>query len=100
MTAAVEKIAMDMAQKGISQEELIRSLKPIVTRIKDYRRTNGYWLDSVLAGSSRYPQQLEWSRSFMSDYEAITLKEMCRLAEEYFVNKKVATVVILPETTK
>jgi zinc protease len=94
---AVKEIAIDIVQNGISKEEMLRSLKPILTGIKDYRRTNGYWLDSVLTGSYWYPQQLDWSRSFMSDYEAITREEVRQLAKEYLVNEKAATIIITPK---
>ncbi len=96
--AAVRDIAEDIVQEGISQEEMDRSLKPILTRIKDYRRTNDYWLNSVLSGSLRHPEQLEWSRGFMEDYEAIAVEELQQIATTYLRNDRAATVVVLPDS--
>ena len=93
----LKDITRDLLKNGISRDEMLRSLKPILTGIKDYRRTNRYWLDSVMSGSSWYPQQLEWSLTFMSDYESITAEEVHALAKQYLSNEKAATVVIHPE---
>jgi zinc protease len=92
----VREISGDLKAKGITTEELERSLKPILTGIKDLMRTNAYWLDRVLTGSTRHPQQLTWSRSFAADYGAVTREELQKLAAAYLDNEKAATVFILP----
>jgi zinc protease len=92
----VKGIADDLAHGGISAEDLELSLKPVLTGIKDYRRTNTYWLNSVLIGSLRHPQQLDWSRTFESDFAAITATEIQALAETYLISDKAASIIIAP----
>jgi zinc protease len=67
-----------------------------LTYIKDLRQENSYWLNSVLTGVSRYPQQLDWSRTFEQDYAAVTAEEVASLSRLYLDNQNVATVIITP----
>ncbi len=94
---AVEQIAAGLAAGGISRDELLRAKDPVLTGIRDMRQTNSYWLDSVLTGCTRYPQQLDWSRSIESDYASITAQEINRLAKQYLDNARAAVFTALPE---
>jgi zinc protease len=68
-----------------------------VSRIRDMRTTNGYWLGSVLSESQRYPQQLEWSRTIVDSYATITAVELQALARQYLKADAAAVVVISPQ---
>ncbi len=93
---AVREISGSIVQKGVSAEDLERSLKPILTSIKDYRRTNTYWLDSVMSDCLRHPQQLDWSRTFEADYASITVEDIKKMAETYLVDERAACITIVP----
>jgi zinc protease len=66
----------DLARNGVTADELAHAVDPILTSIKELRQTNGYWLNSVMTGSERHPQQFEWARSFQDDYAAVTVDEL------------------------
>ena len=93
----VKKISTDLAKNGVTEEAFKRALDPVLTGIKDMRRTNRYWLDSVLAGLKRHPRQLEWARTFQEDYASITADELSALAGIYLDNKKASVVTVRPE---
>lgn len=93
----VRSIADSLSEKLVSSDELRRSLDPILTGIKDAVRTNDYWLNSVLTGSSRRPQQIEWSRRFQKDYESVSPEEILALAKKYLDNSKAAVIIIKPK---
>jgi len=93
----VMAMAAELARTGVRPEELKRALEPTITSIKDMLRTNGYWLNTVLSGSRRHPEQLDWNRSIVGDYAAISAHELSVLAEKYLDNRKAATIVVLPE---
>ncbi|MBU4288724.1 MAG: insulinase family protein, partial [Proteobacteria bacterium] len=93
----IKEIAIDLVEKRISEDELRRSLDPIITSIKDLLRKNEYWLDTVLSGSARHPQQLDWSRTIMQGYSSITSDDVSRIAKKYLDNEKAATIIIKPE---
>lgn len=90
------KISGRLQKDGISMDELDRVKWPIMTSVKEDIKTNQYWLHSVLAGSSKYPQQLDWSTSIESDHESITKAEVELLAQTYLDNKKAAVVIVKP----
>jgi hypothetical protein len=60
------------------------------------QRTNTYWLDRVLTGSARYPQQLDWSRSLTHDYQSITVADLTGLARRYLDNRRSAEIIVRP----
>jgi len=94
--AAVKQIAADLAQTAISKDELRRALDPLLTSLKDLRRKNQYWLNSVLAGSQKHPEQLEWSRMMVNDFAAISSDELFALAQKYLKNETAATIIVIP----
>ncbi len=90
------RIADRLKEEGVSTEELLRAKRPMVTSITDKIRTNQYWLSSVLALSSRYPQQLEWPKTIISDFNSIDEKELTQLARQYLDNSRVALARAVP----
>lgn len=92
----VRRIISDLSHNGIRPDELERAIGPSLTGIKDRIRTNAYWLDTVLTGSKKIPQQVEWSRTIQTDYAGITSRELSQLAAKYLDNGKAATIVIKP----
>ncbi len=93
---AVKGITADLAENGVTEDELRRALDPTLTGIKDMRRENDYWLNTVLSGSREHPEQIEWSRTIVEDYASIAADEVTRMARAYLDNSKAAAVVIVP----
>ncbi len=93
----VKKISTSLATEKIGVDELKRALDPILTHIKDLRKKNSYWLNSVLSGSGRYPQKLEWAETIEADYGSITSDDIYKNSRKYLVNSTSATVVIVTE---
>jgi zinc protease len=96
MVAQVKQIADGLREGGLSADEFRRALDPALTQIKDLRRKNSYWLNSVLIGATRHPEQLEWARTIESDYAAIRAEEIEALAKQYLDNRQAATLIFSP----
>jgi zinc protease len=92
---AMKQISSDITSEGISDDELQRALKPTVTNIIEMRRKNDYWLRSVLSGSKSHPEQLDWARTIIDDFNSITREEVLKTAKKYLDNDKTAQVVII-----
>jgi zinc protease len=92
----IRHIARDLASEKSKADEFRRVLDPTLTYIKDLRQTNTYWLNSVLTGASRYPQQLDWSRTLEEDYAAISAEEIAALARRYLSQNKAAVIILSP----
>lgn len=93
----IKKIISDLVVSGVNNEELNRTIKPTLTGIKDMLQNNYYWLNTVLSGSKKHPQQLEWSRTIMDDYASISVDELSILAKKYLDDEKAAIIIIKPE---
>ncbi len=96
LSREVVQVASDLWKSGVSAEELERAKAPMLTSLKDMVRANGYWLNSVLALSSRYPQQLQWPATILSAFESVTKEQLSALAREYLDPAKVARVMVVP----
>ncbi len=96
IVAETQAIANDLSTQGIGPDEFRRALDPTLAQIKDMRQSNAYWINSVLTGSTRHPEQLEWARTIERDYAAITIKELNGLARRYLDNRRAAVIVIAP----
>lgn len=93
----VTSVVDTLRREGVRPDELRRALDPTLTRIKDMRRSNTYWLNSVLIGAGRQPQQLDWARHMESDYAAISAEQINALADQYLDNQKAARIIIVPK---
>ncbi|MBI9088572.1 MAG: insulinase family protein [Desulfobacterium sp.] len=90
----IQSIAASLAENGVSQKEVDLARKPVLTHIKDIKKSNGYWLESVLSGSGDHPEKFEWARRILDDYESITVDEINELANNYCDPKRGASIVI------
>jgi zinc protease len=92
----IKSISYELSTKGITQDELNRAKLPILTSIKESKRTNMYWLMTVLANCQEYPDRLESSRTRQSDYESVTKDEIDALAKRYLSPDKAFQVIVRP----
>jgi len=93
----IDSIAAELTRQGVSTEELQRIIAPISTSIKDLQRTNRYWLTSVLALSSRHPEQLQWPMSLRADFASISPEEINDFAVRYLQAEDAARLIVLPQ---
>jgi len=100
MAEQVKKIVSNIEKDGVTQDELNRAQRPILTDIKDMLQRNSYWLDTVLAGSRMHPRQLQWSRSILKDYASITKETVTNFAKKYLKNNMAATIIVRPQQPK
>jgi zinc protease len=99
VVTAVKELISDLAENGAHQDELTRAIAPTLTSIKDMKRKNNYWLNTVLNDSEQHPQQLEWSRTIMTDYASITKEEVSAIARQYLDNRKATIIIAKPKAT-
>jgi len=93
----VRHIADQLSRSVSDADEFQRVLEPTLTYVKDLRQENGYWLDSVLTGAARHPEQLDWARSIESDYASVQMAEIAALARKYLRNERAAAIILTPQ---
>ena len=92
----VASVADDLARNGVTEEELNRAKQPVLTAIQESLRTNGYWLNTVLARAQEKPAVLQWARTRLPDVQSITPEELSKLAHEYLNRDRASRATVLP----
>ncbi|OQY02391.1 MAG: hypothetical protein B6I26_00695 [Desulfobacteraceae bacterium 4572_130] len=98
MTSIVIKeikiIINDLFKNGVKQQELNLALQPVLTHIKDLKKNNEYWLNSVLFDSKNHPEKFNWAENIFQDYKSITKQEVSFLAKKYLKIENSALIII------
>lgn len=90
-------IAAEIAAKGVTEEELERAKKPLLTNLRESSRTNPYWLGSVLSRAQERPEVLDWCRTRYADHESVTPAEITALAKSYLAADRASRVIVIPK---
>ncbi|MFL6531422.1 MAG: M16 family metallopeptidase [Chthoniobacterales bacterium] len=98
MADLVRDLADDLAEHGVSDDELNRARLPLLTALRESTRTNGYWASTVLSRAQEKPEVLDWARSRIADVESITTNEISALAKNYLGRERLSRATILPAT--
>ena len=93
----VFRIVKDLRENGITEEELERAKKPMITSIRESLENNSYWLYSVLLRSSVYPEQLKWPLTIEKEYLEMKKEELGSLAKKYLIVERSAVGIARPE---
>lgn len=93
----ITAIAAELAARGVTDEELERARKPVLTTLRESARTNQYWLGNVLARAQERPEMLDWCRNRYADNEAITAAELTGLAKSYLAADRASRVIVIPK---
>jgi zinc protease len=93
-------LAHTMAENGVTQDELERSLKPIQSGLKESLRDNGYWLGTVLGSSQEKPYKLDWARTRDQDYGKVTIEELNVLAKQFLNKSNALLYELVPDPKK
>lgn len=80
---AYDSIIKETAEAGVSSDELEAIRGPLLTQIKTYLTSNGYWLDRVLSDSTAEPENLKIAESLLKGYEKITSEQVSETAKNY-----------------
>ena len=94
--ADLDKIATDLRDKPISQDELDRAKKPKLEGIEKDRQSNGYWI-GVLSGAQTDGYSLTAERSRLAQIAKITPADIQKLAKTYLTPEKAWRLQVVPE---
>lgn len=94
----IRELAADLAQNGLTADELEAVRQPILSGNDARLRDNSYWLYHVLQALQEEPGRLEWPRSRESDYRAMTVAELNDLAKKYLTAAQAQTFVAVPQS--
>ena len=92
---AREEIAA-LAAEPAAEEEFARALNPIVSGIERRLETNGYWL-SALEDWTTDPELIEQTRSYLTDYKAMTAEDVRRAVASYVADEGDWSMLVVPD---
>ncbi|MSR64028.1 MAG: insulinase family protein [Planctomycetes bacterium] len=84
-----------LAKDGVKAEEVARLREPILKRLRDARRENGWWLN-VMAEAQKRPAVLDEARKQVAYYESITAEQLTELAQTYLARERCSSVIVNP----
>ena len=93
------ELGAELAAKGANADELDRARKPILTMLEEQRRSNTYWLGTVVLPSLSKPERLDWARTLIDDFKSVTLDDINALAKQY-LKADAATIVRVVSSAK
>jgi zinc protease len=88
-------LARELAEKGVTADELARLAEPILAQIRDAQRTNGYWARGLAEAQSR-PATLDDVRSLEGFYRALDPARLSALAKESLDAEKASLLLVTP----
>ncbi len=94
--SGVKEIVSDIVEEGVNEKELELARKPVLNHIKDMRRTNSYWLNSVLSGALMHPEKFRWAETVVDVYTSLSAAELTAYARQYLDFDKEALIIIKP----
>ncbi|MFT4176670.1 MAG: insulinase family protein [Luteolibacter sp.] len=96
LLTTMRDLAHELSEKGATQDELDRALKPTLSMLDKTLRDNSYWSATVMAQSQLDPDRLELARTRDADYRSIHLEEINALAKKYLNADNALSVTIKP----
>ena len=100
VTAIVQQIGQDLADKGVTDDEFKQVQLPALESIKTRRKTNEYWLESVLPGCASETWRLAASADMVDYYTNMTKEMLLPVAKKYLQSGSAFRCWILPANYK
>ena len=83
-------------KKGITKEDLDRSIKPIVSTLEKKRETNLFWLNWI-KNIQQHPQKNTWELDNTHLYEQISTEDVNQMIRKYLKSDSSICIQIKPE---
>jgi zinc protease len=96
LVEACLKVTDDMAEKGLTADEVERQRKPAQAEVRDRVRTNGYWLQALSRLHTR-ENAFEDMRTFPTFVDAIQASDLEPLAKEYLKRERASVAIVVPK---
>jgi zinc protease len=90
-------VAQDLAENGITQDEVDRLSEPLLNQVRDAMRTNGFWLSNINDAQSN-AEGLHSLRTIEEFYANISVEDLSALAAEYLQASKASYLVVTPNS--
>jgi zinc protease len=93
---ACRNVAKNLAENGVTADEVARLAEPIQNQLRDAMRTNGYWLKTLSEAQSD-PSTLDSARTVLDFYANIKPEQISALAAKFLDPKNASTLIVKPK---
>lgn len=95
VVAAVLALCTEIAEKGLTDDEIVRAREPLEQALRDARRKNGYWWTKIAELTMR-ASALDEVRSEAQWLAGANAKDIGALAKRYLVAERANVAVVVP----
>jgi zinc protease len=88
----IQQVGDLLVQEGVTKDELVRAVQPLLSGIAESKRTNDYWLTN----SQAHPYFLDWTRSAEELYTSVTVEDVSQVASMYLRSDKFIVATMIP----
>jgi zinc protease len=96
LVEACRQVAATLAAEGVGAEEVARLTAPVISQVRDQRRTNDYWLRELAQAQSQ-PDSLANPRTVIDFYEDLGPERITELAARFLGADAASLLVVMPE---
>ncbi|MEY2927134.1 MAG: hypothetical protein RL367_1611 [Pseudomonadota bacterium] len=89
-------IAVNLASKPVSDDEMTRAIKPLIERITRASTGSMFWMRH-LEGSSTDPRRIAAIKGILADYRRMTPADLQATAKRWLVPDKAFAIKVLPQ---
>jgi len=93
----VMRIAQDLREGPVEEDELQRARKPLIENIQRQRASSNEWWLGNLSKVQEQPARAESIRIGLEQYAAITPAELQQLARKYLIERKAWKMTVAPQ---
>jgi zinc protease len=97
--ADAARIAADLRDRPVSEDELQRARKPVVEGLIRQRAGNAWWLNQ-LAGVQTRPEVARSIADQLSQYQGVTAADLQQAARRYLIDAKAWKLEVVPEAKR
>ena len=96
VVGCVMQIADELAQNGVTQEELDRAKRFLMIQLARARQTNEFWAEWLRNNQSR-PEVLKWNLHRDDSYRSIQVKDLNAFAKKYLRRSSAIGCLLKPD---
>ncbi len=87
----------ELAEEGVTEDEVERLREPALNHLRDAQRENGYWGQVILEAAHGRPQALDEARTVMEHVRNAKASDLTPLAKQYLERERASVAIVEPK---
>lgn len=99
LAKSVVEVGVSMSKSGITDEEVSRLKEPLLAQLRDQKRKNTFWLQTLNRSFLR-ANAIEEAMAAEAYYQSLTAAHLSEVAKRYFTEDRSSVLIATPKDTK